>query len=274
MRGSRSTWAIAAAVGVAVAAIAVVLLLHRADDGVSGPARAEATGPMSIWPESALDDAEALQRARARVEAGHDAWRLDPEARVSRFAQDVFGWHRIATSPSPVVPPGPVRVRPVCAGGCTLPTSPVDVSLDRIGGAGRMWSVVAATSPGLRLPVASGATVRAGQDLAFDLRLREGDHAVVGLRFAAPTGAGVPTACGDGSAVEADVTGAHAVVTVPARLFADPSCASVGATGYVFAYVTPSLTVQTGDPLLEPAAISGLAIVPVRVVPAGAPSSA
>jgi hypothetical protein len=145
---------------------------------------------------------------------------------------------------------------------CGDPTDEwVDVTVDRLlaDRPGGVWSVVAVTSPHLRLPVKAGETVVAGQSLPIGLDLGKDRHAAVGLRYVQNVG---DTSCGDGLAGEAGITSADASVTVPDPLFANESCTA--AAGYVFAYTSPTLTVQTGDPLLEPAYIADLSIVPVR----------
>jgi hypothetical protein len=127
---------------------------------------------------------------------------------------------------------------------------------DRPGG---VWSVIAVTSPRLRLPVETGDTVVGGQSLPIGLDLAQDRHAAVGLRYVQRIGI---SDCGDGLAGEAGITAADASVTVPDPLFANESCTT--AAGYVFAYTSTRLTVQTGDPMLEPAYIADLSIVPVR----------
>jgi hypothetical protein len=218
---------------------------------------------MSIWPESPLDPEDALRREQDLVDQGQDAWRLQPEELVARFAQQVFGWVSIRIDPSGGTAHGPAtyRMRSDCEA-CGDPTDEwVDVTVDRLlaDRPGGVWSVVAVTSPHLRLPVKAGETVVAGQSLPIGLDLGKDRHAAVGLRYVQNVG---DTSCGDGLAGEAGITSADASVTVPDPLFANESCTA--AAGYVFAYTSPTLTVQTGDPLLEPAYIADLSIVPVR----------
>jgi hypothetical protein len=254
---------------VALAAAAAVLLAAgwfvfvRSEVGGSGPFAFTATGPMSIWPESPLDPEDALRREQDLVDGGKDAWRLRPEEVVARFAQHVFGWVSIRIHPPAGIAHGPVtyRMRSDCQICGDTTEGWVQVTVDRLladrpGGA---WSVVAVTSPHLRLPVQAGETVVAGRSLPIGLDLAKDRHAAVGLRYVQGVGS---RSCGDGYAGEAGIAAADASVTVPDPLFADGSCTA--AAGYVFAYTSPTLTVQTGDPLLEPAYIADLSIVPVR----------
>lgn len=231
----------------------------RPDGGTVG---ISATGPMSIWPESPLGREDALRREQERVDRGQDAWRLHPEEVVARFAQRVFGWVSIRIDPPSGMASGPAtyRMRSDCQA-CGATAEWVEVTVDRLlaDRPGGVWSVVAVSSPRLRLPVEAGETVPAGRSLAIGLDLAQDLHAAVGLRYVQGAGS---SACGDGLAGEAGITAADASVTVPDPLFSNDSCTA--AAGYVFAYTSPKLTVQTGDPLLEPAYIADLSIVPVR----------
>jgi hypothetical protein len=230
---------------------------------------ATAAGPMSIWPESPIDPPDALLRAQRRADAGLDAWRTDADAVVERFATNVLGWERIRerdVAGDPQQGSEVHEIRPDCADEDCLPAEPwIEVALGRLGtrAPGGVWSVVAVTSPNLDLPVEAGDTVAAGDDLAVRLRLGGDRHAALGMRYVGPTGGEPPLDCDDGLEVRSAVTGAEASVRVPDPLFDDDRCAPFGTAGYVFAYATPRLTVQTGDPLLEAAAISDLSIVPV-----------
>ena len=253
----------------ALAAAAVVLLgagwfvFVRSEAGGSGPFAFTATGPMSIWPESPFSAEDSLRREQDLVDHGKDAWRLQPEEVVARFAQRVFGWVSIRIDPPDETSHGPAtyRMRSDCEA-CGDPTDGwVQVTVDRLlaDRPDGVWSVVAVTSSHLRLPVNAGDTVVAGQSLPIGLDLAQDRHAAVGLRYVEYVGS---TSCGDGLAGEAAITAGNASVTVPDPLFANESCGA--AAGYVFAYTSPTLTVQTGDPLLEPAYIADLSIVPVR----------
>ena len=259
---SRGRWvALAAAVAVLLGAGWFAFVRTVRPDG--GPVGITTTGPMSIWPESPLDPEDALRREQDLVDQGQDAWRLQSEEVVARFAQRVFGWVSIRIDPPAGASHGPAtyRMRSDCEA-CGDPTDEwIEVTVDRLlaDRPGGVWSVVAVTSPHLRLPVQAGDTVVAGQSLSIGLDLAKDRHAAVGLHYVERVGS---TSCGDGLAGEAGITSADALVTVPDPLFANEFCAA--AAGYVFAYTSPTLTVQTGDPLLEPAYIADLSIVPVR----------
>lgn len=245
--------------------------LSGSGHGTKGEGVVTATGPLSIWPEGPFDAADALRREQTLVDGGADRWRLRAEAVVAHFTQSVFGWITLEVAdPSDVAPEtGPVTYRAredcgvLCEGG---DGGWVEVTVDRLLGErdGTVWSVVAVRSDRLRLPVEPGDTVVAGDPLSFDLDVAADRHAAVGLRFLQRMGREQPRDCGHGFAGEAGVTAAEATTTVPDPLFQDGSCAAAGAVGYVFAYTTARLTVQTGDPMLEPVYITDLSIVPVR----------
>jgi hypothetical protein len=258
---TRGRWvALAAAVAVLLGA-GWFVFVRTVRDG--GPVGITAAGPMSVWPESPLDPEDALRVEQARVDGGKDDWRLDAEEVVARFAQQVFGWVSIRIDPPAGTANGPAtyRMRSDCEACGDSTDEWVGVTVDRLlaDRQGGVWSVIAVTSPHLRLPVKAGDTVVAGQSLPFGLDLAQDRHAAVGLRYVERVGS---TSCGDGLAGEAGITATDVSVTVPDPLFTNESCTA--AAGYVFAYTSPKLTVQTGDPLLEPAYIADLSIVPVR----------
>ena len=275
----RGRWVVAGAVLiVVVGAAAAWVAFERAPTDVQQPIGVVATGPMSVWPESPFDPPDAIGRAQERADAGVDRWRLDADEVVARVAKEVLGWGRVDAAGAPAAAAGEPRVVAVRQEGgstpCATGDARIDVSIDRLGRRrGGVWSVVGVSSPGLRLPVTAGDTVAAGQSLPFSLRLPPDQHAAIGVRFVQRVAGADHIGCGDGLEVRAGVTDERASVTVPDPLFSPGPCGDLGAAGYVFAYATPTLTVQTGDPLLEPAAISDLSIVPVRLVPRGTATS-
>jgi hypothetical protein len=266
----RSRWFVLAVAVIAGVAAGWFVLAGPGDGGV-GSDTVSATGPMSIWPEDPWDPADALTREQTTVEGGRDGWRLHSEAVVAHFVQSVFGWIRIEIDGVPDAPAtGPVtyRAREDCGVLCEgIDDGWVEVTVDRLLGerAGTVWSVVAVNSDRLHLPVEPGDTVAAGDALAFQLSFSPDRHAAVGVRFLQRLGGDRPLDCGHGFAGEAGVTAAEATTTVPDPLFDDGSCAAAGGVGYVFAYTTARLTVQTGDPLLEPVYLVDLSIVPVHL---------
>jgi hypothetical protein len=259
---------------VVLVAAAVVLLgagwfvFVRSEAVGPGSIAVSATGPMSIWPESPFSAEDSLRREQELVDGGRDAWRRDAREVVARFAKNVFGWPEIDVVHGPEAPahgPATLSIQYDCGDPCSSGDGgSIDVTVDRLlrDRPGGVWSVVAVSSPRLQLPVEAGDSVTAGDLLLIRLHISGGDHAAVGLRYVERFGSARLLDCGDGFAGEADVTGANVEVTVPDPLFKDQSCQ--GAVGYMFAYVTPELTVQTGDPLLEPASVADLSIVPVR----------
>ncbi len=229
-----------------------------------------AWGPMSIWPETPFDPADALRRAQERVDAGADGWRRRPGRVIARFASSIFGWPAVEITGDLDVGNGPitVAVRARCAGDCAV-AEPVGVTVDRLldSDPGAIWSVVGVRSARLALPVDAGDTMLAGDDLAFGLDLDASRHAAVGVRYVPGLGQSPTSPC---QAFEgrAGVSSSAIEIAVPDPLFSAGECAASTGAGYVFAYATPRSTVQTGDPLLEAASIDDLSIVPVRVAAA------
>lgn len=227
-------------------------------------------GPMSIWPEDPFDRSDVLRHEQDRVDGGSDPWRQDADAVVIRFARNVLGWDRIEFNDeggSPADGPRVRHIRPRCARECVVADGPwTGVTVDRLGqqGSDAIWSVVAVSSERLRLPVALGAIVAAGDLLTVRTELEDDEHAAVGIRYVQRLRGGISIDCGDEFEGGAGIVAAEDTLTVPDPLFDDETCADAGAVGYVFAYTTPRLTVQTGDPLLESASITDLSIVPVR----------
>jgi hypothetical protein len=265
------------------AAIAVVVLVGLGVGFVSvfdhpgehlGPFVTQ-TGPMSVWPEDPFSPPDALREAQDRTNGGRDRWRRSPDVVVSRFARAVFGWDRVEFRELVShAEDGAMTfsIRAGCASeGICGATDPrwIDVTVDQLTGRGDagVWSVIAVSSERLPLPVEAGQVVSAGDVLPFRLDLAEGEHAAVGVRYSQRLGGSTTAECPDGFEGRTDVTGPLQELTVPGPLFAEGPCAGFGAVGYVFAYITPTLTVQTGDPLLESASITDLSIVPVEFSP-------
>lgn len=272
---ARARWATLAAVVVLFVGLVVgrLALFGPRRDGVGWIGTQ--SGPMSVWPEDPFSPADALREAQDRANGGRDRWRRNPTAVVARFAVSIFGWDRVEfgeTEPGPDDAPRifPIRADCVSEGICAA-TDPrwIDVTVDQLGvrrDAG-VWSVIAVTSDRLPLPIEAGQIVAAGDVLAFGLDVTEGEHAAVGIRYGQRLGGSTTIECPDGFEGRTDVTGPQLKLTVPDPIFDDGRCAGFGAAGYVFAYITPTLTVQTGDPLLESASITDLSIVPVAFSP-------
>jgi hypothetical protein len=228
--------------------------------------------PSSIWPEGPFDAPEQLSLAQSRVDAGRDRWRLRADAVVAHFVQSTFGWITVEIADAaerPTAGPVTYEAREDCGSLCEGLGGGgwVAVTVDRLldDRDGTVWSVVAVGSDRLRLPVEAGDVVVAGESLPFGLSIAEDRHAAVGVRYAQPPGDTVVPDCGNGFAGEAGVTDAEVSVTIPDPPFDDASCSAARAVGYVFAYTTTRLTVQTGDPLVEPVYLTDLSIVPVVI---------
>lgn len=233
------------------------------------------SGPMSVWPEDPFSPEDALREAQDRANAGSDGWRRSPTVVVARFARSIFGWDRVEFAEGVRGPGDHPRTFPIRAGcaseGICAPTDPrwIDVTVDQLGVRRDVgvWSVIAVTSERLPLPVEAGQVVAAGDVVPFRMDLRDGEHAAVGIRYVQRLGGSMTIDCPDRFEGRTDVTGSQQEITVPSPIFAEGPCAGFGAAGYVFAYITSTLTVQTGDPLLESAAITDLSIVPVAFSP-------
>lgn len=269
---ARARWTTLAALIVLLVALGVGwFVLFGPRQQRTGPIFA-LSGPLSVWPEDPFSPEGALREAQDRANAGRNGWRRSPTAVVSRFARSIFGWDRVEfAGGGGDAGDGPqiFSIRAGCASeGICAPTDPrwIDVTVDQLGvrrHAG-VWSVIEAMSDRLPLPVQVGQSVIAGDVLTFHLDLAAGEHAAVGMRFGQRLGGSTSAECPDGFEARSDVTDAQQELTVPDPIFANGPCAAFGAVGYVFAYITPTLTVQTGDPLLESASITDLSIVPVR----------
>jgi hypothetical protein len=275
-------------VGTAMLAFAVAIAgiggawfaLRRGGDAavqVQQPAAAVVSrGPMSVWPETPLTPPDVLANVqRAAVHDSRYAWRLDRVEVIRRFAASVLGWHpvdaervlrneRPATGTAYLVRPR-ITILMECPSHGQCPWNPeLSVVVDQLGRKGDkgIWSVVSVTSPNLTLPVAAGDTVVSGEALTVEMRLADLQHAAIGLSYDRQAVAAPGEPCVPRFEGSADVTRRRFQLFVPDPLYDAQSCAP-GAAGYVFAYTTPKLIVQTGDPLVESAAISDLSIVPV-----------
>jgi hypothetical protein len=261
--------------------------LGRGGDADAGPGTllVVTQGPMSVWPETPLSSPTALADAqRSATQTGRRAWRLDPAEVISRFSQSVLGWGAVdvdlrrTTEGVAVYHVAPrVTVLMKCPRSGPCPWAPevfvAVAQLARHGDRG-IWSVVSVESPNLHLPVAVADAVVAGEPLDVTMQLADLQHAAVGFAYSLQTSVATGEECPPRFVGAADVTEPQIRLQVPNPLFPIDRCDQLGATGYVFAYTTPELTVQTGDPLVESAAITEVSIVPVRFVSASAESPA
>lgn len=89
---------------IVLAAVAVALVLNacgrdRVDTGASpepSPSPTDSYFP-AFWDVATIEEAQGIQ---ARVDAGQDAWRKDPQMVAARFASDFVGWEKIETTDS------------------------------------------------------------------------------------------------------------------------------------------------------------------------------
>ncbi len=263
-----------------VPVIAGILILtsRPASDGRSEPIGASGgTAPRPptipyLWPENwaSADAADDIRDLESRL-GGGDAgvqWRLDPEAVVERFAQQVLGWPEIAVSGQQSAPTTQWwEISPACsAGGCD-PTWRETVRVDRLPSS-QAWVVTSVEAGGLSTGLEHGyeavavdllpATIRGAHGIDVTLSGYSGPLGTIGL------------VTYDGCSVERTVRSSLSPGTY--SLTADPPPATPGCSstsvGFVFAYTSPG----SADELVPGSGAidfvsPGLTLVPV-VVPA------
>ncbi len=232
-------------------------------------------GPKAtVWPENALSvgmSLEVIQR-EASFDRG-SMWRLVPRKVVARFADEVLGWGnvRISGGGEPE-PDGTIIFTVTTDSTCGLPTAPcpgrappdLQVTLVQPLGEqplGGIWSVSEVESPSLTLPDVQGH-LAGGQALAVGIDMAKTEHAVVGAAYVDECGRTTFDS-------RVGIRESANALEIPDPLFTSGPACSGSANGYLFAYTTPQLVVQTGDPFLESASLNDLAIVAVSVSQAG-----
>jgi hypothetical protein len=222
-----------------------------------------------LWPENwARNGTETPGDIQAEVDAGDKdvQWRTDPLEVASRFAKGVLGWEYVqasemdgsADSPDSLIF-GVIRD---CPGrNCTVFGAEQFVRLvqPETRGKGGIWSVAAAWAHGLDVtarPKADPIDVfMPGSELPMHLNVSSDQTVVVG--------AVGQNGCSSFVSVDQDVASDYALPLPDALEPGDTgyACGDLAAS-YVFAYTVPKLTVPTGDPFLEPAAITAVTAVP------------
>jgi hypothetical protein len=218
-----------------------------------------------LWPENwSRDGFEQVQRVQEAADAGdaNATWRLDPNQVIDQFAKGVLGWASVDVH-SQVSGPGFEEWG--ISQACSECPPPPDV-YERVrlvqpvrGGQSGIWSVAAVQADGL------GVTANPKDDpidafmpgSALPVKLNvPGDQTVV-------VGAVGQNGCADFASVDQDVSASYEL-PLPNALQPGENGYDCGtlAASYLFAYTVPKLTVPTGDPFLEPAAITAMTAVP------------
>jgi hypothetical protein len=219
-----------------------------------------------LWPENwARDGFEQVQRVQEAADAGdaNATWRLDPNQVIDQFAKGVLGWSGIDMHSQLSGPDFQEwGISPACSDPAACPPDVYErVKLVQPvrGGQSGIWSVASAQAGGL------GVTANwkddpidafmPGSTLPLKLNVPSDQTVVVG--------AVGQNACADFASVDQDVSASYEL-PLPNALQPGENgydCGSLAAS-YVFAYTVPKLTVPTGDPFLEPAAMTAVTAVP------------
>ena len=197
------------------------------------------SGFFALWPEQTP---ESLAAAQARVDSGDrdSSWRTIPASVAGRFAIEELQWPPPVTiSPVPGSDPETddvisFRVEIQLGAACdqlvadaTCPTSPVTVTMERLGRPDGLWSIVEVHGDDLALPLNVGAEVVGGTALGVPTSLPDGTKVSMGVAFGSACGA-------TGIDESVEVSGGMLHFTVPD--------VPDGCVGYVYA-LTPKTEV-------------------------------
>jgi hypothetical protein len=225
---------------------------------------------LTIWPENTADPhSPTYQVSQSKVDVGKSQWRLDPVRTATAFTHAVFGDVRVMYRGAPLTGPPGVRaiwLRLSCA--CGQPERKIAVYVTqpgRKGGKG-IWSVMAVTSSTLGIPTPFG-NLKGDDFLAglgpFPITIDQtpSEHTAVGISSY--------DGCRTDYQGAVDLRGKQTFqLDLQGGAGLGPSVGPDGQTctttraAYIFAYTTPQLTTQVGDPLKESAAISTASIFP------------
>jgi hypothetical protein len=223
-----------------------------------------------LWPENwARDETETPGDVQAEVDAGDEdvQWRTDPSEVASRFAKGVLGWEYVVATEmndstdwaDSII----FGVSPDCSPdqNCAVFGADQFVRLvqPEARGKGGIWSVAAAWARGLDVTARPKDdpidAFMPGSTLPMHLNVSSDQTVVVG--------AVGQNGCSRFVSVDQDVASDYELPLPDALEPGDTGygCGDLAAS-YIFAYTVPKLTVPTGDPFLEPAAITAVTAVP------------
>jgi hypothetical protein len=236
----------------------------------------------TLWPEEALATGPTAVEVQQQANTGSEsvAWRLHPRQVATNFASTVLGWAYSQLNGGSPQKDGSfvVRVRRLACSTtapCPLPVGGFDPVVERLilaqpvdRGPGGIWSVISVMSPRLRLPTTPDDVVEGMQHLGLSLDLPSTDHAAAGLAYA--DGCGLTNVASHA----VDIRSNDYLLVVPDPLYPSGNPCTTWSQGYLFAYSTPKVVQQTGDPLRKSSEIDDLSMIPITVVAAGASPSA
>lgn len=286
---------------VAIAGTSAAFLAFRGPGEVRQPAASGLDDFHALWPEQTMAEAQAAQD---RLDSGDPGlqWRLTSDAVVSRFARHVLGWEAPFIESCGTFPPDQsCNTQPDTAiwyvhRGC-LVCGGVAVEVQRLVRTGEtgVWSVTRVGAGVLDIPLEPGAEVQSGQEILVSAGLPDGATVAGGYTYVGACGHAttlVPSLASQGSVAfrvatasfteRCGATNGRSTISGSGPATAAGSSAEPpmgGAltqpvNGYVFAEVLAGLTAAGGfDPFVGGGgsgrqAISNLAAVPVRFVPA------
>jgi hypothetical protein len=262
------------AVAVAVAGTTLAFNSLHGGDAQIAAGNPSPSGPLAdwqppevpyLWPENwARDGFEQVQRVQEAADAGdaNATWRLDPNQVIDQFAKGVLGWSGIDMHSQLSGPDFQEwGISPACSDPDACPDVYERVKLIQPvrGGQSGIWSVAAVQVDGL------GVTANPKDD-PIDAFM---PGSTLPLKLTVPSdqtvvvGAVGQNGCADFASVDQDVSASYEL-PLPNALQPGQNgydCGSMAAS-YVFAYTVPKLTVPTGDPFLEPAAMTAVTAVP------------
>jgi hypothetical protein len=262
------------AVGVAFAAITAIALIAMAGPdpgglsglGASGSGEAAPATTPYLWPENwaTADGAQDLQDLENRLGSGDPGvqWRLDPEAVVERFAQEVLGWAEVSVrGQQSAATTQWWEISPVCGTGSCDPTWRETVRIDRLP-ASQAWVVTSVEAEGLSTGLEHGM-----DNVAIDLlpTTISGAQGVTLSGYTGPLGT-IGVVAYDGCRVQQATRsslspGRYSIVPDPP--VATSGCPSTS-VGYMFAYASSGGaegTIPTSDAIDY--ATPGLTLVPI-----------
>ena len=266
---SRRVGTIALAFSVAVVGIWGAFAAFDDGPGSTTPAGQRSTSwtapdVLTIWPESVTDpNAPSVGEVQALVDEGKMEWRLKDGAVALNFIQAIFGDFTSVTPAEPVAalpgsPAGAETLMVTFTCECQPSERQLSITLVQPGRQGPtgIWSVAAVESPRLDLPASPGDLLQGLGPFPVGIQQSPSEHAAVGITSY--------DGCEPGFGGSIDLQGDQIFeLDLHSDDVQPPGCDDYP-VAYLFAYTTPQLTTQVGDPLKESASVSDLSIVPVR----------